>query len=321
MLGGEAEHVVAVERGRLAGGEVTGQDDDRFAKVLQRFVAVAEQELENPPLNVEKVGRAPGEETAFPQAFDGFDEIVDGLADGVFGREALHPDQGVEFAEERGVLEQHGMGREDGAVLRPEFRGDVPLDLVGLERRGREGAVQATDLRLDLVGGDPALGNTNAINVEDERGADRHSGRDGDSTNVLHTVKTAHFGEKKRVRPGWSVRLGLRSVRRGRRQNLGKHPARLASVGSVGLENQFGPGPRREHQQVGEAFAVRGPLPLVDHDRRLKPARRPGERRRRPHVQPQGIAQHNGHSDGFAFGGGVQVIHRRSRGFHDWRRP
>jgi hypothetical protein len=111
-----------------------GEDNDRLLEVLELFAAVSEQVAEEGLLDVEQVG-GPGREVAAAEALKGLGVAAHDAADGVLGGVAVLADELFEFAGERRILDEEGVGREDGPVLGAQLFLDRFLVFAGLPGR------------------------------------------------------------------------------------------------------------------------------------------------------------------------------------------
>ena len=96
---------------------------------------------------------APGAEGAgVLEAFQRLGVAADDAADGVLGGVILLADEALDLADQLGVLDEQGVGGEDGAVLLAELCGDGLLVVAGSRGGGGEGRVpQAGDLVLGVA--------------------------------------------------------------------------------------------------------------------------------------------------------------------------
>ena len=115
-------------------------------QVLQLLAALAEQVAEDALFDVEQVGRRGVARWPPLDALQRLGVAAHDAADGVLGGEVLVADQRLDLADQGRVLEQQGVGAEDGAVLVAELGGDGLLVSRASRGGGGQGLAQALDL-------------------------------------------------------------------------------------------------------------------------------------------------------------------------------
>ena len=180
-------HELRIEIRRFAGRQIVRQHQHFGHDVRQLLAAPAEQMPQQPLLDVEDVVGPLGHVVAF-ERLKHLGVVPQHAAHRVLGRVVPLADHLLELRAQPAVVEHLDVGGEDRAVFLAELLGDAVAIALDLGGGGGDRLIEPLQLVFDGIARQEPTRDAKSLVVHDERFADRHAGRNGNSLKTFHVV-------------------------------------------------------------------------------------------------------------------------------------